>query len=247
MTRLDKKPTLRVGSEKMFIHLLLDPTHEMITGLISNPNRFKSWTDYVEFIQSILPLTSIQTAKVTRLDLNIDFNTPFNQLIQQINIKQKSTGTRYEDKKGERTGIYIGKGSEILVIYDKSKKDKLSSSHSRIELRLARKKLPTQSLYDLPQYLKSKSFFSHLEGVYVAPTPTLISDSQKKKIQEFQSILQRDGFFAARKAMDQNRNFDRDFVQVLKISPWPTHPSEIFKRGIQAFLEGNSDTTSDLH
>lgn len=247
MTRLDNKHVLRIGSGTAFIHLVLDPTRQIITGIISNPNRFKTWQTYLNFMESILPQSSLQTAKITRLDLNIDFNMPFNLLIQQIDIKNKSTGTHYEDKKGDRTGIYIGKGSEILVIYDKGKKDNLSSTHSRVELRLSGRKLPTHSLYNLPQLLRDKAFFHNIEGVHIVSASALLSEGQKHKAEEFQSILQRDGLYAARKALGRNRNFDRDVAKAFKISPWPIHPSEIFKRGLQSFLGYNQEPDCLIH
>lgn len=246
MIRLENGFALKIGTQKAFVHLQVDPSRTMIKGLISNPNRFKHWGAYLTFLESILPSEVLQSSVITRIDLNIDFNMPFSQLIQQIDVKKKSTSVLYEDKAGDKTGIYIGKGSEVLVIYDKEKKEKLSSSHSRIELRLSGTRLPTKSLYKLPRYLSDLEYFSKIEGQLVQLKASNLNELQSQKAQDFQSILRREGLFAARKAMSKNRNFERDFAQLLQTCPWGLPPSEIFKNGIQAFLSPNTAESKGL-
>lgn len=245
--RLEGRNTLRIGDEKLFIHIHIDPSRTMATGFISNPNRFKSWGDYMHFIELVLPKMTLETAKVNRLDLNIDFTLPFDKLIQQIDLKGKTTTKQYEDKAGEGTGIYIGKGPEVLVIYDKAKKDRTSGPHTRIELRLRGSKLPTHNLYDLPKQLENKAYFSQVEGVELDFNFDLLTDIQKQRLRNFQLILKREGLFAARKALSKNRNFERDIARLVKSTPWPNHPSEIFKDGILGFLRRNRDDEHSLH
>ena len=247
MTPIENKMAVKVGNSKTFIHLTLDPSRSFVAGLISNPNRFKSWDAYIHFLENIIPFETLQDAILTRVDLNIDFNLPFSQMIQQIDVKQKSVSVSYEDKGADKTGIYFGKGSEVLVIYDKAKKDRLDSSHSRVELRLSGSKLPTKSLYNLRQHLSENEFFTKIEGHHVEINSSVLAEVQNQKLQDFQSILRREGLFAARKAMSRNRNFSRDFTNSVKLVPWSSHPSEIFKRGIQSFLGTNTSESESLH
>lgn len=247
MTPIENKMAVKIGKSKSFIHLTLDPSRSMVTGLISNPNRFKNWDAYIHFLENIVPLEALQEAVLTRVDLNIDFNLPFSQLIQQIDVKQKSVSVRYEDKGADKTGIYFGKGSELLVIYDKAKKDRQGSSHSRVELRMSGNKLPTKSLYELRERLAGNDFFTKIEGTLVEINSPVLTEVQCQKLQDFQSILRREGLFAARKAMSRNRNFNRDFANSVKFVPWPSHPSEIFKHGIQSFLSSKRGESESLH
>lgn len=232
----NKRVMLKVANNNSSIWLSLNITQELATGIISNPNRFENWYSYLAFIKNAAPLSIIENAKITRLDLNLDFNLPFEELIQKIDIKQKSTNISYDDKGGVRTGIYIGKEPEMILIYNKSKKEKLPSPLTRVELRLRGNKLPCKSIYNVAHEIQSKSFFSSCVGCDLTYEESTLSHPQKNKLQDFTSLLKRDGLYSARKIMNKTRNFDRDVAKILQTTLWATQPTELFKREIKSFL-----------
>lgn len=232
--RLKNRPYIQVGRQKCV--LLLSFNQDFITGFVSNPNNFGSWDSYLTFIESLFPLQSIQNAKISRLDLNLDFSQPFETLIQKIDIKNKSIQTRYDDKGGHRTGMYIGKEPSMIAIYDKSRKEKLSSPLTRIELRLSGNKLPCRSINEVTKKLQSNTFFNELVGCELKFKENNLNEHQKSKIQEFKSIMKRDGLCAARKTMNQSRNFDRDFNKIMESTKWATPISEAYKGQIKRFI-----------
>ena len=246
-TRLESKNQLKISCSEEYIHFTLDISQTHFKGFISNPNRFKNWPSYVLFLEKLLDSEVIRSAKIQRLDLNVDFFTPYNEIVQRIDMKNKSTEASYESKRGQRTGIYIGKGSEQLLIYDKSIKDNLSNPRSRIELRLKEGKIKCHSIYDIPESLRKNNYFCDVEGVDVVQSKSILTHGQNLKLQEFMGILVRDGFYSARKSMNKSRNFDRDFAGILKIAPWSNQPSELFNRKIKLFLDPHVDLTKFIY
>lgn len=232
--RLKNRPYIQLRRQKCV--LLLSFNHEFITGFLSNPNNFENWGSYLACIESLFPSQSIQTAKISRLDLNLDFSQPFETLIGKIDIKNKSIQTRYDDKGGRRTGMYIGKEPSTIVIYDKSKKEKLPSPLTRIELRLSGYKLPSRSIKEVTKELQRKTFFAELVGCELNFKENNLNENQKSKTQEFKSIMKRDGLYAARKTMNQSRNFDRDFNKIIETTQWATPISEAYRGQIKRFI-----------
>lgn len=235
----DKRPYLYLTDSLAGVHLRLANNKTEAVGLVSNPNHFKSWSHYEQFIRSFLPAECFESAKISRLDLNLDFNTPFEKLIQQIDLKNKRCALTFLDEGGSRTGLIIGRGKEQIVIYDKAKKEGLANPLSRIELRFAGNKLPTKSILAIPGTLKEKSFFNNVVGLDVKFSKGPFLPDQEKKLAQFEGILQRDGLFAAKRSLNKARNFNRDFKSLISTILWKSEPADIFKKEIHNFLEPN--------
>lgn len=236
LTLRNRRPYLLISKEGLQLHFTLDFQRSCITGLTSNPNRFESWTTYLKFLENLLTPPVIRSANIQRLDLNIDFTLSFSDLIQQIDVRNKSTAVSFDEKGGQRTGLNIGRKPELIVIYNKSEKNKGTLPQTRIELRLNRPKLKIDSIYTLPEQLRNQNYFHNLLGRHLSFTEQGLSETQNQRLQEFQSFLSRDGLFSTRKHMNKYRNFDRDFAKILKIKDWCLSPSELFKQGIERFL-----------
>jgi hypothetical protein len=233
----DKRPYLYIASDQAGVHLKLGNEETEVVGLVSNPNKFNDWSDYELLIQSLLPVDCLESAKVSRLDLNIDFNKPFSELIRQIDLKNKRCALTFMDDGGSRTGIIVGKGKEQIVIYDKAKKERLEKPLSRIELRLSGSKLPTKSISDIPSKIREMSFFDKVAGFDVEVGKGPFLPDQEKKLTQFEGVLNRDGLFAAKRSLNKTRNFNRDFKSLINLKPWQIQPADIFKNEINQFLQ----------
>ncbi len=239
----DRKPYLAVNSDSNQIHLKLGFGETDVTGLISNPNKFKTWQNYYSFISSLIPKESLVSAQVTRVDLNLDFECSFSSLTQMLDIKNKRSALTFTDESGCRTGLIIGKGNEKIEIYDKAKKEKLSTPHSRIELRLGKDKLPSRSIIDIPKVVTDGLYFSGLVGLNTHFTDTITNAEQSQRLATFKHNLDRDGFYSAKKTMNQSRHFDRDFAKLIKIKNWAVQPSQLFKTNVKTFIQPQEDQT----
>lgn len=233
----DRKPYLAIGSDSKQIHLKLGYGEKDVTALISNPNRFNNWKNYCGFLSSIIPQNTLAGARVTRLDLNLDFKCSFPSLIQKLDIKNKRSAVTFMDSSGCRTGLIIGKGDEKIEIYDKAKKEKLENPHSRIELRLGKEKLPSRSIFEIPKALTEGLYFDGLVGVTTHFTDAPTNQEQSQRLSTFKNYLERDGFYSAKKAMNQSRNFERDFAKLVKIQPWAIQLSQLFKTNLKMFTD----------
>lgn len=237
----DRKPYLAVGNNSNLIHLKLGQGEFFATALISNPNKFKTWKNYLEFISTIIPKETLLSSQISRLDLNLDFAFTFSDLIQKIDIKNKRSALTFLDESGCRTGMIIGKGNEKIEIYDKAKKEKLMTPFSRIELRLGGNKLPTRSLLLISKAISEGQFFEGLIGLTIRERRSATTAEQSQKLELFKRNLERDGFYSAKKTMNQSRNFDRDFAKLFKIEKWALQPSELFASEIQKFIQPQED------
>ncbi|MBC7420563.1 MAG: hypothetical protein H7328_07540 [Bdellovibrio sp.] len=233
----DRKPYLVISSDSNQIHLKLSYGETDITGLISNPNKFINWQNYYTFINSVVPKEPILNAKVTRLDLNLDFECSFSALTQMLDIKNKRSSLTFIDESGSRTGLIIGKGNEKIEIYDKAKKENLTDNFTRIELRLGKSKLPSRSIIDIPNMVAAGLHFEGLVGVNTRFTDLPLNTEQSLRLAAFKHNLERDGFYSAKKMMNQSRNFDRDFSKLIKVDNWKIQPSQLFKTKIETFIK----------
>ncbi len=232
----DRTPYLKVGTDDRFLHFKLSLDRSHITKMISNPNRFETWQEYYECILALLTSEHIQKINLSRLDLNLDFAVPFLELIQSIDLKNKKCAVSFNDESGDRTGLLIGKGCETIEIYDKAKKNKLASDYTRLELRLSGSKVPSQNLDELPRIIQESNFFETIQGFNVTFLTNEHSESQLSRLNEFKNILMREGLHLARKTMDRDRNFERNFKGLIEIKPWGLQPNLLFKNTIRRFF-----------
>lgn len=234
----DKKHYLKVAHEEQSMHLKYSLEKSHVVNMITNPNRFKTWEAHINFIQSIFAYETIKSAKSQRLDLNLDFATPLPTLIQSLDIKNKKCAQRFIDEAGSRTGLIIGKGKETIEIYDKALKDGLNTPYTRLELRLGTSKLKIRDIFEIPSFIQnSKTIFNTLEGVNLNFLSGGISDAQSKRLDTFKMILEREGLYTAKKELNKERNFDRDFSKLVEFKKWDLQPSQLFKNEIARFFE----------
>lgn len=238
-----RRKFLKISKEGNLVHFRLTFDRQSVDQLISNPNRFGSWGAYLRFIQSILTPLEIQSSQVIRADLNLDFASPLLKTLQAIDIKNKRASLTFKDQSGVRTGVIIGKGNESIEIYDKAKKEVNDLFHTRLELRLAGRKLPTRNISDIPEAVLKSSLFKNLEGVNVVFKPCTYSDTKASRLEEFKSIFKREGFLSAKKEFSKDRNFDRNFKDLIEIRQWTKQPAEIFHDQVKRFFEGKGHLT----
>lgn len=235
---LNKRKFLKATSDKGSIYLKPSLDKSVITQIISNPNEFDSWKEYYDFLTTILNPSVTERIKVTRLDLNIDFAIPFQSLIKQIDLPNKSTSHSHQSKSGQVTGLYIGKGAESLLIYDKSEEAGLKTPTTRIELKLRSKMLEKLYIDQIPKSLKSIRYFNYVSGLNaVIESNSPISENTNAKLLDFKRTLEREGFYSAKKAFNQSKNFKRDFENLISIRPWAIQPQELFEKHITPFLQ----------
>lgn len=235
---LDRRKCLAIRDDRGTIHLTINRHHE-IGGFMTNPNRFGSWRHFISHFNSIVPDEQIHSAQITRLDLNIDFELSFAEAIQKIDFSFKNKSVSYDDESGTRTGMTIGKGTEYMVMYDRAKREKVDSAWTRLELRMFKAKLPTRMIAEVPKAILQRSFFDKVMGLnaHVNESTKTLNEGASLKLIEFNHILRRDGYFAAKKYFNHMGNFQRDFAKLIEVNHWSIQPQDIFHKHIQKFFQ----------
>lgn len=233
----DRKPYLAIAQEERCVHLRIGMDQSRIVGLVSNPNHFNSWQHYTSFLKTIIEPEILDAAKASRLDLNLDLETSFQDLMQMIDIRNKRSAWSFNDESGKRTGVIIGKGSEKVVIYDKALKENSETPRSRIEVRLTGTKLLNKSIWGVPETVCNQPHFENLIGVSVSYPEARHTEQLQRKLQPFKFMLEHDGFYLAKKHFNTSRNFERDFSKLIKVTSWPIQPEELFRSTILQFMQ----------
>lgn len=213
--------------------------------LIGNPNRFLSFLEFKKLINSFVSSDKFSLIKIKRLDINFDYQIPFNEFLKCVEINGKQTDVEYTNQRGIQTGIRIGKGPEKINIYNKTEQAQLDEPISRIELQLSGEKLPTKTFENLLDALQSERFYkSYLERFLLSDVSfsnkELLTEAQQTKQSEFKFTLEKDSLYKAKQLFNKNNNFERDFKGIIERHPWNQQPKLIFSKLINKYFNKNS-------
>lgn len=196
--------------------------------LITNPSRFRSFSDYEKTLKAILTRNDYEHIRLTRLDLAVDSGLGFEQIRQRVRIKFKQHGHSFHAKSGTQTGITIGSRPEQVCVYNKAREQKLTGENwTRIEIRLWRQKLPVEFLHQLPRII-------HLNkaGQPFAPfDKVMIDDFELKshrdytrrsdiiRVTQLSSLIDCIGYQQTRRFLNQDGKFNQKFGRYIEIRP----------------------------
>lgn len=241
ITRLkDKKWYLQAGDStngKSILFLLGHPQNPFISKLITRPSAFANFDHFHRLISDTLPPLALEGFRLTRLDVAVDYPSPLATITEGLDIGFKRAKVTYQDHGNKRTGILVGKGSEKILVYDKSAESGLTEPLTRIELQLSGAKLPAKTI---PHLLKTLPHWSPFDAITINHITykenLLLSDRDQKRLQEIKQLLSREGLFSARKILNEKRNFDRDYKKLISIEPWQHQPNLVFQNQISLFI-----------
>ena len=226
-----------IGQGDRILHFRLGrPDNPLSSGLLSRPSAFETLAAYHTFLRQLLRDDELDELQISRLDIAIDYEIPLSSLLRGLDVTHKFARASYDDLGALRTGMLIGRGPEKILVYDKAYESGLPSPLTRIEIQLSGKKLPTRSYRNLAETLKTWSPFRaiHLHEVELASN--FLSEAQQERRNQLHYLMERDGLLAARRVLNQNQNFDRDFSPLMALTPWSEQPSDAYTKGIRKFL-----------
>jgi hypothetical protein len=237
-TLADKKWYL---STKNGLQLFLGhPNNVKFHKIITRPSAYRDWNQYIRLLEDLFG-EWIDNFRIYRIDLAVDYMTPFSNLLKCLDIAHKRQRTEFQEKSGLKTGLIVGVGSNKLVIYDKANESGLNESMSRIELQLTGKSVPTTTIHQLQETLCSADFrpfgIVRLHDVEVHSHPSTHPNPVVERINEFKTLVQHNGFYGARKSLNQARNFDRDYAKHLTLSHWSLDPNEVLHESLMEFFK----------
>jgi hypothetical protein len=237
----DKKLYLFIKKEHIQIECFLGvPENTEIKKIQFNPSKglvfYKSELFLLELFGPI-----IFEAKIYRIDFTIDIFKGFKKILEGLDVKYKSAKVEYIGKGSNRTGVKIGQGNDKLVIYDKSKKEKTKYPWTRIERQLSGPKSPIKKYGELRYSLSSIIKFNPL-GIVTLNHIDLVekadyTEVQREQFNELKVLIKHEGYFSARKKLNYNKNFQRDYSKYFTLTAFKKQPEDIFNEDIINFYK----------
>lgn len=213
-----------------------------IYKIITNPNFYNNCREYVKKFKQIVPksLSKLFTISQTDFTINI-YNIHYSILLKMLNVKQKQSFDRVKTNRIENRTHYIGAEPNETVFYDKKYKINKSRNKRKIqnsqlqhieklieksdqykswavlEVKLSGDMLPTKNLKDFFKAIQEENFNpfkSHELINYRLKKDNNIGPKLIKNYYKIKETINCLGFFEARKKLNKNRKFSRDFKKV---------------------------------
>lgn len=220
------------------IRVRYNHTSQQVFGVVSNPSTFPSLKVFLESLDLVFSPEILDKAIVTRMDLCIDLKMPFEALASRLEVKNRSTQDIYF-KSSAMTGMYFGRGSLVIKIYDKAKELKLPGSRARIEIKFAGGSVPDKNIYALASLL-SQGNAQQLYDVFDSIQIYDVDFSYPNKIANpheaagLQNGLKYSGLHRLKKFENANRNFSRRYGHCL--TPSLEYPlSQLLRASLERF------------
>jgi len=215
------------------------PENTRIHKIITRPSAFVSWDAYIKHLKDLCGDAAL-SAKIQRIDLTVDYHTPFANMLRCLDVTHKRIRTEYQEHSGIKTGLLIGAGANKIVVYDKSKERGEQLDRSRIEIQLSGNAAPKVTIDDLPRALivpEFRPFKSlRLSDVRIDVSAATHPEAVVHRMAEFETLWRHNGFYGARKALNGSRNFQRDVQQLLTLQRWSIEPDDVLRESLNRFF-----------
>lgn len=206
-----------------------------------NPSKFNSNIEMESLISLVAPIESFT---IRRIDHAVDLNMSIDEVFLMIKVKGKKKRTDYEEK-SKITGFEIGRGNEIICVYDKNfervtkrKFRKCSSEYTnktRVEVRHHKTKIIHKPLVNLYLYAETNPF-SCLEFYHLQSTDK-ISQKNLTKYKLLKEWRDNFGMQGTYKELNKNNNFNKTFGNYLNLSNISQKMAIEHRDWIQQFME----------
>jgi hypothetical protein len=257
VTRLNPPYFLRCPCSKPSIRIRTDANGQVFEVML-NPSHLGDFYNTVACLRMLLPFQMVLGLSIRRFDIAIDYPLNFPEILRGTDIKFKRKIRHFSDDVcGVRTQVVAGVSFNKVSIYDKGKLlDLKQGDLTRIEIQNIKLPKDLKILSNFPKIINCfNPFQRHLvdpfENIHLG-TKSLYSEadvcrSQKDYLRygELSAIMRRDGYNAARKALNTNGNFARDYGKFVHSEEFPfEQPSLIFQRDLKIFFKGYKECLS---
>lgn len=223
---------------------LIHRDKESFNTITVNPSKFKSLSKLNLFLYSLFQ-SHLCNSLIKRIDFSINIYDEFCNVIQGLDFALKSAKTEYSDKKSF-TGIIIGKGNDKIIAYNKQIESKTCFPWTRVERQLSGNKTPINKYFELEGYLQQLTTqnclsvvqLNHIE--FSRPTVRL-THVQEEQFSDLKSLVSHSGLYQARKKLNINRTFKRDYSKYFLLIPHKHQPNEILKDSMKIYVKGGKD------
>lgn len=219
---------LTIG-EGQHIVVKTKPNHSLIPFLRIelNPSQFLSYSKMIGAINEIIDPS---TLTIKRIDYKSDIHAGYEEVYKLIDVKYKTGSQKFFGAKP--TGCYFGRGTNQVLVYDKSPKN-APNSITRIEVRERKNNVSIQHISLIPTLLSFNPFKS-IRLMSLSPPPERGSPKAYNILREH---LIGDCLFMARKKLSKGNNFSKTYEKYLTPSPDSHKILDNFHQELKRFIE----------
>jgi hypothetical protein len=219
---------------------------KQLSLLILNPSSYSSYSSFTKETLSIFgPIQVIEELPITRIDKTVDITLSYEEISRGFDVKHKRAVNVYQFMSAQNRSIDIGKSPEVIKLYNRTHKAKLTFPCTRLEVCLIRNKILFKNLYELKSYWMSSAYIPDSTFKNVSFNSIEINkqnkSSDQKKEYKISVLLDHFPYFLIKSLLNGRGNFIRDYKKILKLVPYRVQPSEIFNTGMRKFF--NDDDT----
>ncbi len=186
--------------------------------------------------------TALDKSRIVRVDLNADFKSSIQNMLINLQVKNKQMSKEYRCTHNNIEGKSWGKDDEIIRIYTYENNE--DEPITRLEVQIRNKKLPRdRSFSNILKWLKTNTFFESIQfwninGINSTPFKKIKQlDFYRYYVKFFNLInLQTLGFTEARSRSKEPKNFMRSLRRHLKIEKSDISLMKIFRHQVTSQL-----------
>lgn len=208
-----------------------------------NPSHFQLLLDLEIFVDLFFP-SMLSKAVISRIDFSVDIFDDFNKVIRGVDFTWKSARTEFTNNRSF-TGLMVGKGNDKVIVYDKMVESNVVHPWTRIERQLSGRKVPVRKYRELRGYLEGAAAVDIFSGItlsyveFCRPSCSM-SLLQEEMFHDLKSLVIHSGIFQARKKLNKNKNFKRDYSKFFLLIPYQEQLPEVFKVSMNDYLGGKN-------
>jgi hypothetical protein len=211
-----------------FLVLKTQPNHSKIPLLRIelNPSDFKNLKAMLTIIEQV---ARPELLTIKRIDYKSDIDGSYCDLFKYLDVRHKISSQKFSGSKP--TGCYFGRGTNQILVYDKSPKHK-PDSLVRFEIREKKNSVTIIQLDQIPSLLSVNPFRSIRLMRMVAPPST----GSPKAYNALIDSIKQDGLFLARKQLGASNNFSKTYERYLQPIPESFKILDNFKNDLKQFI-----------
>lgn len=237
----DKKLYLEISKNEKQIHFFLGhPHNQILRKIFFNPSGYKSVNEMMSFLEEIFDNEMLELV-ITRIDFTLDLCVSYQEILKGLDIKHKRSNSEYS-RNSVRSGIVIGGMNDKIKIYDKAAQLRLKTPLTRIERQIRKPVLFVRSVKDLSNSLEKILNFKPFDVINLNHIDfeegQCRTQEQLNKMSELKALIDHEGYFLAKKKLNQNDNFQRDFGKFFKLTEFSRSANDQFQEDIITYFGG---------
>ncbi len=209
--------------------------------IITRPSAFDRHHEYLDYLRIFFTEGQLRFAKITRMDFAVDYERTFDDFIAGVDLLNKQNWTGFRGKNGNLESLWAGGNDEKILCYDKrlqlAAMRKLSPSseqerqpRSRIEIQRKGRGLPAVGIMELPTLAEPTPIrpFRHVRTfqMQILPLASRAPKADVVKHTELRVLTKTMGFSCARRYLNQDRHFARNYGKFFTREPDKWQPDD---------------------